>query len=161
MLYHKALDLLNLNGNETVLDAYCGIGTIGLSVANHVKQVIGVESNQQAVHDAIGNAALNHMTNARFICDDATHFMEQAAAQKRHFDAVIMDPPRSGSDKEFMRACAKIQPKQIVYISCDPRTQMRDLVFFKKLGYEGKEVIPVDLFPNTNHVETIVLLSRK
>ena len=161
VLYQKALDLLKLHGNETVLDAYCGIGTIGLSVANHVKQVIGVELNQQAVHDAIGNAAMNHIANARFICDDATHFMEQAAVKKRHFDVVIMDPPRSGSNKEFMRACAKIQPKQIVYISCDPRTQMRDLVFFKKLGYEGKEVIPVDLFPNTNHVETVVLLSRK
>lgn len=161
VLYRKAIELLDLSGNEKALDAYCGIGTIGLSMAKYVKQIVGVEANQQAVRDAIANAAVNHIVNARFICDDATHFMEQAAAKKQHFDVVIMDPPRSGSSEQFMKACAKMKPRQIVYISCDPRTQLRDLEFFKRYGYEGKELHLVDLFPNTNHVETVVMLSRK
>lgn len=161
VLYRKALELLDLKGSETVLDAYCGIGTIALSASPYAKQVVGVESNRQAVHDAICNAKLNGIANVRFICDDATHFMEEAAAAKKRFDVVIMDPPRSGSSEEFIRACAMVRARKVVYISCDPRTQLRDLVVFKKLGYEGERLYPVDLFPNTNHVETVCLMSRK
>lgn len=160
VLYHKALELLHLKGTETLLDTYCGIGTIALSAAKHVKQVIGVENNKQAVHDAICNAKNNQIANARFICDDAAHFMEKAAAQNRHFDVVVMDPPRSGSSETFIKACVKVTRK-IVYISCDPRTQIRDLEVFQKLGYEGEKIYPVDLFPHTNHVESVVLIVRK
>ena len=161
VLYRKALALLELKGTETLLDAYCGIGTIALSAAGHVKQVIGVESNKQAVRDAISNAKNNRIGNARFICDDAAHYMEEAAAQKKRFDVVVMDPPRSGSSEQFIKACARVRAGKIVYISCDPRTQLRDLAVFKRLGYEGDKLIPVDLFPHTNHVETVCLLSRK
>ena len=118
VLYRKALALLELKGTETLLDAYCGIGTIALSAAGHVKQVIGVESNKQAVRDAISNAKNNRIGNARFICDDAAHYMEEAAAQKKRFDVVVMDPPRSGSSEQFIKACARVRAGKIVYISC-------------------------------------------
>lgn len=160
VLYRKALAPLELKGTETLLDAYCGIGTIALSAAGHVKQVIGVESNKQAVRDAISNAKNNRIGNARFICDDAAHYMEEAAVRKQRFDVVVMDPPRSGSSEQFIKACARVRAGKIVYISCDPRTQLRDLAVFKRLGYEGNTIIPVDLFPHTNHVETVVLMSR-
>lgn len=160
VLYEKALSMLTLRGNEVLLDAYCGIGTIGMSASGKVKQVIGVESNQKAVKDAMDNAKRNHVKNIRFVCQDASKYMSQAAAKREKIDVVIMDPPRSGSSEEFMNACAKLRPRQIVYISCDPKTQIRDLAYFKKLGYGSSEMVLVDLFPNTMHVETVVLMSR-
>lgn len=160
ILYQKAISLLHFQGNETVIDAYCGIGTIALSMARYVKQVIGVENNRQAVTDAITNARENRIKNVCFICEDATHFMEQAALQHQHFDIILMDPPRSGSTEAFMRACAKVKAKQIVYISCDPRTQIRDLAFFKKMGYESRDLYLVDMFPHTNSIEGVCLLSK-
>ncbi len=161
VLYAKALSLLNLTGDETVLDAYCGIGTIGMSVAKRVKQVIGVENNRDAVRDAVANAKRNGVKNIRFVCADASEYMERMAQEHKHIDIVIMDPPRSGSTKEFMDACARLRVRQILYISCDPRTQVRDLGYFQRLGYVAKDMYPVDMFAQTVSIESIVLLVRK
>ena len=160
LLYSKALDLLNLTGQERIIDAYCGIGTIGMIVANRTKEVTGVELNKDAVKDAINNAKMNKIENIKFINDDASAFMIKLAKQKQKVDCVIMDPPRSGSTQEFMDAVKILNPKQVVYISCDPSTQVRDIKYFAKIGYRGEVMYPVDMFPHTGHVETIVLLSK-
>ncbi len=161
VLYQKAIDLLELKGNEVLLDAYCGIGTIGMYASKFVKEVIGVEINQDAIKDAIHNAKVNQVNNIRFVCDDASNFMVKKAKAKEKIDVVIMDPPRSGSDENFIKSVAYLKPKQVVYISCGPDTQMRDLMTFKRYGYEATKIEGVDLFPQTLHVETIVLLNGK
>ena len=161
VLYQKAIDLLDLKGNEILVDAYCGIGTIGMYASKFVKEVIGVEVNQDAVKDAIANAKRNEINNIRFVCDDASNFMVKKAKAKEKIDIVIMDPPRSGSDENFIKSVAYLKPKQVVYISCGPDTQMRDLNTFKRYGYTAITIEGVDLFPQTLHVETVVLLSRK
>lgn len=160
ILYHKALDLLNLKGNEIVIDAYCGIGTIGMIASSKVKEVIGVEVNKDAVKDAINNAKMNKINNIKFVNDDATAFMIKLAKQKQTVDCIIMDPPRSGSTKEFMDAIKILNPRKVVYISCDPRTQVRDIKYLAKLGYRGNIMYPVDMFPHTEHVECVVLMSK-
>ena len=159
-LYAKAIELAELTGNETVLDAYCGIGTIGLIASKHAGKVIGVELNQDAVRDAVQNAKKNGITNAQFFCNDAGRFMSHMAARGESADVVFMDPPRSGSTEEFIDAVALMQPKRVVYISCGPDTLARDLRMFAKHGYKAKEAWPVDLFGWTEHVETVVLLSQ-
>lgn len=160
VLYEKALSLCELKGQERLLDAYCGIGTIGMYASRFVKEVTGVELNKDAVQDAKNNAKLNQIKNIRFVAEDAGKFMVKVASQRQKYDVVIMDPPRSGSTREFMDACAKLSPKQILYISCDPMTQIRDLEYFKKLGYSTKDMYLVDMFPNTQHVETVCLMSK-
>ena len=160
-LYGKAMELAGLTGKETVLDAYCGIGTIGLIASKHAGKVIGVELNQDAVRDAVQNAKKNGITNAQFFCNDAGRFMSHMAARGESADVVFMDPPRSGSTEEFIDAVALMQPKRVVYISCGPDTLARDLRMFAKHGYKAKEAWPVDLFGWTEHVETVCLLSRK
>ena len=160
-LYGKAMELAGLTGKETVLDAYCGIGTIGLIASKHAGKVIGVELNQDAVRDAVQNAKKNGITNAQFFCNDAGRFMSHMAARGESADVVFMDPPRSGSTEEFIDAVALMQPKRVVYISCGPDTLARDLKVFAKHGYRAKEAWPVDLFGWTGHVETVCLLSRK
>ncbi len=159
-LYRKAIELAKLQGTERVLDTYCGIGTIGLCAASHCKEVVGVEVNGDAVRDAIYNAKRNQIKNARFIEGDATEFMSELASHGEKVDVIFMDPPRSGSTPEFLRAAAKMRPKKIVYISCDPTTQARDLSLITKLGYQVREIQPVDLFPHTDHCENICLLER-
>lgn len=159
-LYNKALSLLELKKNDTVIDAYCGIGTIGMIAAKSVKEVIGVELNKDAIKDANNNAKMNKINNIRFINDDASDFMVKLAKNKHNIDCVIMDPPRSGSTKEFMDAIRILNPKKVVYISCDPSSQVRDIKYFAKLGYRGNVLYPFDMFPQTSHVETVVLLSR-
>lgn len=161
VLYNKALSLLDLKGSETVIDTYCGIGTIGMVASKKAKQVIGVELNKDAVKDAIYNAKMNNIKNIRFINEDATAFMVELAKEKVAIDAVIMDPPRSGTTPDFINAVKALKPKQVVYISCDPSTQVRDLVLFKEAGYAFDTMIPVDMFPMTEHVECITLLCRK
>ena len=161
ILYHKALNLLNLKGNEIVIDAYCGIGTIGMIASSKVKEVIGVEVNKDAVKDAINNAKMNKISNIKFVNDDATAFMIKLAKQKQKVDCIIMDPPRSGSTKEFMDAIKILSPQKVVYISCDPSTQVRDIKYLAKLGYCSNIMYPVDMFPHTIHVETIVSIQRK
>ncbi|WP_278462644.1 23S rRNA (uracil(1939)-C(5))-methyltransferase RlmD [Thomasclavelia spiroformis] len=160
-LYNKAIDLLELKGNEIVIDAYCGIGTIGMVVAKKAKEVIGVELNQDAIKDANNNARMNKIENIKFVNDDASNFMVELAKTKQRVDCVIMDPPRSGSTKEFMDAIKILNPKKVVYVSCDPTTQVRDIKYFSKLGYQGNVLYPFDMFPHTIHTETVCLLTRE
>ncbi len=160
ILYGKALELAGLTGKETVMDAYCGIGTIGIIASRKAKQVIGVELNPDAVKDAIQNAKRNGVENIRFYCNDAGRFMTEMARRKGHADVVIMDPPRTGSTRAFMDAVAALKPKRVVYISCGPDTLARDLRYMKSLGYQAREGWGVDLFPWTRSIEAVVMLSR-
>ena len=160
ILYQKAIEFAHLTGKESVIDAYCGIGTIGLIASGHAKEVVGVELNKDAVKDAKLNKTFNKVENIKFIQGDATEFMVEAAKQKVGVDVIIMDPPRSGSTETFIKAAVSLKPQEIVYVSCDPHTQVRDLKLFRKLGYDFKDVYPYDMFPFTSHIETIALLSR-
>ncbi len=161
-LYAKAAEYAQLTGKETVVDAYCGIGTIALAVAGQAGKVIGVELNKDAVRDAVTNAKINQIKNADFYQNDAGHFLTQMADAGEKVDVVFMDPPRSGSTEEFLDALIRICPKRIVYISCEPETLARDLKYLtRKSGYRVREITPVDMFPFTGHVETVVLIQRK
>ena len=159
-LYSKALSLITVK-HPKIMDTYCGIGTIGLIASKNAKQVIGVELNKDAVKDAKLNKTFNKVDNIKFIQGDATEFMVEAAKQKVGVDVIIMDPPRSGSTETFIKAAVSLKPQEIVYVSCDPHTQVRDLKLFRKLGYDFKDVYPYDMFPFTSHVETVCLMSRK
>jgi 23S rRNA (uracil1939-C5)-methyltransferase len=160
VLYGKAIELADLKGKETIIDAYCGIGTIGIIASNHVNKVIGVELNRDAVKDAITNAKRNKVNNIYFYNQDAGEFMNQMAAKKQSVDVVFLDPPRSGSTEEFMNSMILLNPKKVVYISCNPATLERDLAYLVKRGYEVRKAIPVDMFPGTEHVEVITLLQK-
>ena len=161
ILYEKALSLSGLTGRELVVDAYCGIGTIGIIASKAAGKVIGVELNQGAVRDAVNNAKMNGIDNIRFYCNDAGRFLVNMAEQGENADVVIMDPPRSGSTEEFMDAVGKLGAGKVVYVSCNPETLARDVRYMKKLGYRAVEAWPVDMFPETDHVETVVLLSQQ
>lgn len=161
ILYEKALSLSGLTGRELVVDAYCGIGTIGIIASKAAGKVIGVELNQGAVRDAVNNAKMNGIDNIRFYCNDAGRFLVNMAEQGENADVVIMDPPRSGSTEEFMDAVGKLGARKVVYVSCNPETLARDVRYMKKLGYRAVEAWPVDMFPETDHVETVVLLSQQ
>ena len=160
MLYGLAVDAAHLTGKEVVLDAYCGIGTIGLTAADHAKQVVGVEVNREAVHDAIGNAKHNGVKNARFFAADATRWIGEAAAAGERTDVIFMDPPREGSTPQFIDSVARMAPKRVVYVSCNPVTLARDLELLTRKGYKVESSTPVDMFPHSEHVETVVLLSK-
>ncbi len=160
-LYGKAMELAQLDKETSVLDAYCGIGTIGLVAAKTAGKVIGVELNRDAVKDAISNCKRNGMENARFYCADAGDFMQELAENGEKFDVVFMDPPRSGSSKKFIDSLAIAAPERVVYISCNPETLARDLNMLTHKGYKVKKICPVDMFPHTNHIECVVLLSKK
>ena len=159
-LYHKAIEYAALSGKETAIDAYCGIGTIGLAAAERVKKVIGVELNREAVKDAVVNAKINGIKNVDFYQNDAGRFMVQLAEAGEKIDVVFMDPPRSGSTEEFMEALLRLQPERVVYISCNPETLARDLGYLTARMYRVLEMTPVDMFPFTDDVETVCLLSR-
>lgn len=162
-LYAKAAEYARLTGKETVVDAYCGIGTIALAVAGQAGKVIGVELNKDAVRDAVTNARINQIKNADFYQNDAGRFLTQMAeaGEKVDVDVVFMDPPRSGSTEEFLDALLRIAPKRVVYISCEPETLVRDLKYLTgKSSYRVQEITPVDMFPFTSNIETIVALSR-
>ena len=161
ILYGKAMEYAGLTGKERVIDAYCGIGTIGMIAAKQAKEVIGVELNKDAVRDAIRNAKRNGMKNITFYQKDAGEFMVQMAAQGEHADVVLMDPPRAGSDEAFLSSVIKLSPERIVYVSCNPVTLARDLKYLTKHGYQAQVCQPVDMFPWTGHVETVVLLSQQ
>lgn len=160
VLYGKALEFAELSGEERLLDAYCGTGTIGIIASKYAKQVIGVELNSDAVNDAITNAKINNVENINFYCADAGKFMVEAANCGEKFDVVIMDPPRAGASLEFLRSLVTLAPDKIVYISCNPETQARDLSFLTRKGYKARRIQPVDMFPHTEHVETVALLSK-
>lgn len=159
-LYSKAMEYADLNGNSRVLDAYCGIGTIGLVASKTAGYVIGVELNREAVRDAISNAKRNRADNIRFYCADAGDFMDEMVTEGEKVDTVFMDPPRSGSSRKFISSLLRMNPDRIVYISCNPETLARDLRFITKGGYEVRKITPVDMFPFTNHVESVVLLVK-
>lgn len=160
VLYNKAIELAGLTGKERVIDAYCGIGTIGLIASKHAKEVIGVELNKDAVRDAITNAKRNDVKNIKFYNQDAGNFMTGMAQDGETADVVFMDPPRNGSDEEFLSSLVKLGPKKVVYVSCNPETMARDLKFMYKNGYKAKDFTPVDMFPFTGHVECVVLMSK-
>ena len=161
ILYKTAIEYAGIGRKETVIDAYCGIGTIGLVAAKRAKNVIGVELNPDAVRDARINAKENKITNARFYQGDAGEFMENMAENGEHADVVFMDPPRTGSDKKFMSSVIKLNPSRIVYISCGPETLARDLEYLTKHGYDVRKIQPVDMFSFTDHCENICLLTKK
>ncbi len=160
VLYRKALEFAALTGRETVLDLYCGIGTIGLTMAAHAGQVVGAEVVPEAVEDARGNAVRNGVQNARFLCGDAAEAARTLAAEGLRPDVACVDPPRKGLSEEVPALLAEMGPKRIVYVSCDPATLGRDVKRFAAVGYEARQAVAVDLFPRTEHVETVCLLSK-
>lgn len=159
-LYEKAIELAALTGKERVIDAYCGIGTIGIIASKKAGEVIGVELNKDAVKDAIYNAKRNQVKNIRFYANDAGKFMVGMAQSGKKADVVFMDPPRAGSTEKFMSSVITLNPKRVVYVSCNPETQARDLKYMVKHGYKVEEAWPFDLFPWTEHVETVTLLQK-
>jgi len=158
-LYSKAIEYAALSKYDRVLDAYCGTGTIGICMSDHCGSVVGVELNPKAVSDAGHNIRKNNATNVKVIKADATKYMNENAASGM-FDVVVLDPPREGTTPEFIKACAKISPSRIVYVSCNPETLARDLKLFAGEEYKAVNACPVDMFSGTEHVECVVLLSR-
>lgn len=161
VLYNKAMEFASLSGKEKVIDAYCGIGTIGIVAAKKAKSVIGVELNGDAVRDARINARENDIENIEFFRGDAGDFMLKMAEKGEKADVVFMDPPRAGSDKAFLSAVETLAPKKLVYVSCNPVTLARDLEFLTDGDYCVRKIQPVDMFPFTEHCETVVLLTRE
>lgn len=157
-LYGKALEYAALTGKETVVDAYCGTGTIGMIAADKAKQVIGVELNQDAVRDARNNAGKNGIRNIQFYQNDAGKFLMEMANQQAAVDVVMMDPPRAGSSEDFLASIVKIRPQKVVYISCNPETLVRDLKFLTGKGFKVKKCVGVDMFPFTDSLEAICVL---
>ena len=168
-LYGLALDYADLNGNETVWDLYCGIGTISLFLAQNAKQVYGVEIVPQAIDDARNNAKINDITNAEFYVGKAEEvlpeyyreYQESHGGETAHADVIVVDPPRKGCEESLLQTIVDMQPEKVVYVSCDSATLARDVKFLRESGYELKKITPVDQFPNTVHVETVCLLSHK
>lgn len=160
-LYQIATEYADLQGNETVVDAYCGIGTMTLSLAEKAGKVYGVDIVPQAIENAKTNAVDNGIENVEYAVGDAGEWLVEKVKNGLNVDTVVVDPPRKGLTKEFIQAVLEIQPKRMVYVSCNPNTLARDLKFFLDAGYELKEVQPVDMFPQTHHVETIALLQRE
>lgn len=162
VLYNTAMQLAAFSGGERAIDAYCGTGTIGLvAAACGAGEVIGVDSVESAIRDARQNARHNGVENARFVVADAGDFMRRVAADGQRADVVLMDPPRAGSSEEFLNALAVLEPARAVYISCNPETQVRDCRRLREHGYKLQVVQPVDMFPHTDHVETVALLVRQ
>lgn len=160
-LYNTALSFCDFKGEETVIDLYCGTGTIGLIAASYSKKVIGIEINPDAIRDAKKNAKNNNINNIEFICEDASNAALTLKDRNIKADVVIIDPPRKGCDTELINTISYFEPKKIVYISCNVSTQARDLKEFEKIGYKPLEITPVNMFPRTEHVETVCLLSRR
>ena len=160
-LYQTAMDYAELTGKERVIDAYCGIGTIGMVAAKKVREVIGVELNRNAVKDARINAKLNQIKNIAFYEGDAGRFMVSMAEEGEKADVVFMDPPRSGSDEAFLSSVIRLSPKRIVYVSCGPDTLARDLKYLTRNGYQVRKMQPVDMFGFTEHCEMVVQLVKK
>jgi len=160
ILYRKAIEFANLTKDDSVLDAYCGVGTIGLIASKHCKNVLGVELVPSAIKDAKDNAISNNITNASFICDDATEFILEDAKRNHKYDVMFLDPPRDGCSDKFINSVLKMEPNRIVYVSCDPSSLARDLIKLKT-KYKLIKIECVDMFPQTYHVETVCLLVIK
>ena len=160
-LYQTAIDFSELTADDVVIDAYSGIGTIGLSVAKHVKEVYGVEVIPEAVENSRKNAEINGIANASYVCAPAEEAIQNWLKEGIQADVILVDPPRKGLTESFIKASISMEPKKITYISCNVATMARDIKLYQELGYELKKVQPVDLFPQTHHVECVVLLQRK
>ncbi len=159
ILYQKAIEFAQLKKSDIVIDAYCGIGTISLSLAHYVQKVYGVEIVEQAIQDAKENAKRNHIHNVEFTCQDAGEFMIDLTKKNQSIDVVIVDPPRKGCSQVFLNQLIHLLPKKIIYISCDVATQARDIAYLQKIGYQADICQPVDMFPHSYHIENIVRLS--
>lgn len=162
VLYRTAVQYAGLTGKETVIDAYCGIGTISLFLASHAKEVIGVEVVAAAIADAKRNAELNKIDNVRFLVGEAEKvipWLYQSSGLRA--EVIVVDPPRAGCDQRLLSTIAAMQPERVVYVSCNPSTLARDLAYLSQRGFHVCEVQPVDMFPHTTHVEAVVLMSRK
>ena len=157
VLYNTAIKMADLNGNDTVMDLYCGVGTIGLFASRYVKKVLGVEIVESAIINARRNAEINGITNAEFVCGDVEKTIE---GNREHIDVIFVDPPRKGCSRKTIDSIVRIAPERLVYVSCNPATLARDLKILGEEGYEVKAVQPVDMFPQTHHVETVCLLSK-
>ena len=159
-LYSTAVDFADLSGNEKVIDAYCGVGTIGIIASGKAKEVLSVEQNEDAVKNALENVKINKLTNVNVICGDAGKFMEEMASIGESADVVFTDPPRQGCSKQFLNSLITLSPNKIVYVSCNPETLSRDLYFLTKNGYKAEKIQPIDMFPYTKHCECVVRLCR-
>ncbi len=156
ILYNKAMEFAELTKKDRVLDCYCGTGTIGIIASDFCKEVVGVEINESAVSDAEINAAQNNCKNITFVNGDSSLFMKEMASAGEKADVVFIDPPRTGCDKRFLDNLVKMAPKKLVYVSCGIESLERDLAILKKSGYDIKKILPVDMFPHTRHIETVV-----
>ena len=161
VLYEKALEYAGLNGTETVIDAYCGTGTITLFLAQKARRVYGIEVVKPAIEDAKQNARDNRIKNAAFLVGDAAKLMPRLYREEIRPDVIVADPPRAGCAESVLKTFAAMQPSRIVYVSCNPATLARDMAVLETLGYTAKEIQPVDMFPQTAHVECVVLMSRE
>ncbi len=159
-LYQIAAEYAGLTEKDTLLDLYCGAGTIGLSMAHQCKKVIGVEIIPQAIENAISNAEKNHIKNAQFFCADAAKAAERFAREGVHPNVVIVDPPRKGCELSVLHSIAKMNPERIVMVSCNSATMARDCAILRELGYMMQKCRPVDMFPRTAHVETIIMMTK-
>ena len=159
-LYERAIKLLGLSRTDVLLDAYCGIGTVGIIASQYAGHVLGVELNKEAIRDAKRNAALNKVGNISFTAADSKLYAKGLADSGEHIDAAVIDPPRAGCTASFLKSLAKLNPRRIAYISCNPETQARDIRILSRFGYRAEIAYPFDMFPQTNHVECVVLLSR-
>ena len=158
VLYKQALDYAQLSGGEMVIDAYCGIGTISLFLAKQAKEVYGVEIVPQAIEDAKRNAELNGLDNAHFEAGAAEDVIPKWYEQGKRFDVLVVDPPRKGCDEKLLQTILTYKPKRVVYVSCNPGTLARDLRILEDGGYKTQEIQPVDMFPQSSHVECVALL---
>lgn len=161
VLYKKALEYANLSGKETVFDAYCGTGTISLFLSEKAKKVYGVEIVPEAIENAKANAEQNNITNAEFFVGEAETVIPELINKGIHAEVVVVDPPRKGCEKSLLEAIAAMKPERIVYVSCDPSTLARDINILEEMGYKTMEFQPVDMFPQTAHVECCALIIRK
>lgn len=159
VLYDKVVEYAALTGEETVLDVYCGIGSITLFLARRAARAFGLEAHREAVVDATANARLNGITNVEFIAGKAEESLPKLVTQGIRPDVIVVDPPRKGVDKRALQAIADMEPKRIVYVSCDPASLARDLAILNQMGYRMVEVQPVDMFPQTSHVECVIMMT--
>ena len=161
VLYSKAIELAELKKTDTVIDAYCGIGTIGIIAAKNAGKVYGVETVADAVKNARENCVLNAVENYKVEKDDAGRFMSRLAEKGEKINVVFTDPPRAGCSKEFLNSLIRLSPERVVYVSCNPETLARDLEFLRKNKYTVEKIQPVDMFPHTRHIECAVSLKRQ
>lgn len=160
VLYRKVLEFANLDGSEIVLDAYCGTGTISIFLARHARKVFGIEIVSSAILDARKNARANRIRNAEFFVGDASAIVSKFLHDEIYPDVVIVDPPRAGCESKVLETLAKMNPRKIIYVSCNPATLARDLGILQSLGFVAKKIQPIDMFPMTAHVESVTLLER-